>query len=50
MVEVHPKPEAAWSDGAQSLTFGEFDKLMRSLKPYIEIWKESRLATAAASR
>ena len=50
MVEVHPKPEAAWSDGAQSLTFSEFDKLMRSLQPYIELWKESRLATAAAAR
>jgi 3-deoxy-7-phosphoheptulonate synthase len=50
MVEVHPRPEAAWSDGAQSLTFGEFDKLMRSLQPYVAIWKESRLAIAAASR
>jgi 3-deoxy-7-phosphoheptulonate synthase len=50
MVEVHPKPEAAWSDGAQSLTFSEFDKLMRSLQPYIEIWKESRVATVAATR
>jgi 3-deoxy-7-phosphoheptulonate synthase len=50
MVEVHPNPEAAWSDGAQSLTFGEFDKLVRSLQPYVELWSESRVATAAASR
>jgi 3-deoxy-7-phosphoheptulonate synthase len=50
MVEVHPKPESAWSDGAQSLTFAEFDKLMKSLDPYLEIWKESRLTTAAAPR
>jgi 3-deoxy-7-phosphoheptulonate synthase len=50
MVEVHPKPESAWSDGAQSLTFAEFDKLMKSLQPYIEIWKESRMQTATAAR
>lgn len=50
MVEVHPKPESAWSDGPQSLTFAEFDKLMKSLKPYVEIWKESRMTTAAATR
>ena len=49
MVEVHPKPESAWSDGAQSLTFGEFDKLMKSLQPYIEIWKESHLTAAATT-
>jgi 3-deoxy-7-phosphoheptulonate synthase len=50
MVEVHPKPESAWSDGAQSLTFAEFDKLMKSLQPYIELWKESRVQTAIAAR
>jgi 3-deoxy-7-phosphoheptulonate synthase len=50
MVEVHPKPESAWSDGAQSLTFAEFDKLMKSLQPYIELWKESRVQTATAAR
>jgi 3-deoxy-7-phosphoheptulonate synthase len=50
MVEVHPKPESAWSDGAQSLTFAEFDKLMKSLQPYIELWKESRMQTATAAR
>jgi len=50
MVEVHPKPESAWSDGAQSLTFAEFDKLMVSLQPYIEIWKQSRMAASVVSR
>jgi 3-deoxy-7-phosphoheptulonate synthase len=50
MVEVHPKPESAWSDGAQSLTFAEFDKLMKSLQPYFELWKESRVQTATAAR
>ena len=42
MVEVHPEPEKAWSDGAQSLTFAEFEKMMNELKPYIELWKQDR--------
>jgi 3-deoxy-7-phosphoheptulonate synthase len=32
IVEVHPHPEAAWSDGAQSLTPPEFEELMRQLR------------------
>ena len=32
MVEVHPNPDAALSDGAQSLTFENFDRLMRQVK------------------
>jgi 3-deoxy-7-phosphoheptulonate synthase len=51
IVEVHPAPEKAISDGAQSLDLLQFDKLMRDLKPYIQLWQESRgaeLATAAA--
>ena len=31
IVEVHPHPEDALSDGAQSLGFGEFDRLMAQL-------------------
>lgn len=31
MVEVHPKPEEALSDGAQSLTFDNFDITMKQL-------------------
>ncbi len=31
MVEVHPNPDHALSDGPQSLTFENFDSLMRSL-------------------
>ncbi len=34
MVEVHPCPECAMSDGPQSLTFEAFDQMMRELKPY----------------
>ncbi|MCP2520630.1 3-deoxy-7-phosphoheptulonate synthase [Candidatus Aminicenantes bacterium AC-335-A11] len=32
LVEVHPCPEKALSDGAQSLTFNEFKKLMDEIK------------------
>jgi 3-deoxy-7-phosphoheptulonate synthase len=42
MVEVHPEPEKAWSDGAQSLTFAEFEKMMDELQPYLELWKKER--------
>ncbi len=31
IIEVHPKPEEAFSDGAQSLTPDDFDKLMKEL-------------------
>lgn len=34
IVEVHPCPSCALSDGPQSLTFEQFDQLMTSLKPY----------------
>jgi 3-deoxy-7-phosphoheptulonate synthase len=33
MIEVHPKPEEALSDGAQSLTFKKFQDLMEKLRP-----------------
>jgi 3-deoxy-7-phosphoheptulonate synthase len=35
IVEVHPTPEKAWSDGEQSLNFAEFDEMMASLEPYV---------------
>ena len=35
IVEVHPDPEKAWSDGEQSLSFDEFAETMVSLEPYI---------------
>ena len=31
IVEVHPRPDEAWSDGAQSLTFTGFDQMMNEL-------------------
>ncbi|MBI3679956.1 MAG: 3-deoxy-7-phosphoheptulonate synthase [Acidobacteria bacterium] len=48
LVEVHPCPEKAVSDGAQSLHIEEFECMMRELKGYIRLWKESRVAEAAA--
>lgn len=36
LVEVHPDPESAWSDGDQSLDFGEFERLMGQLVPFAE--------------
>jgi 3-deoxy-7-phosphoheptulonate synthase len=36
MVEVHPDPSKAWSDGAQSLTLERFGTMMRELRPVAE--------------
>jgi 3-deoxy-7-phosphoheptulonate synthase len=51
IVEVHPAPEKAISDGAQSLDLPQFEKMMQDLQPYIELWEASRksetIATAA---
>ncbi|KAA6456895.1 3-deoxy-7-phosphoheptulonate synthase [Acidobacteria bacterium AB60] len=35
LVEVHPSPDDAWSDGDQTLSFADFDEMMVSLKPYV---------------
>ena len=37
MIEVHPCPERALSDGPQSLTFSNFDGLMAELEPYAKL-------------
>ena len=37
MIEVHPCPERALSDGPQSLTFDAFEQLTAKLKPYAEL-------------
>jgi 3-deoxy-7-phosphoheptulonate synthase len=36
MVEVHPRPEEAYSDGAQSLKPERFRELMEKLAPYLQ--------------
>jgi 3-deoxy-7-phosphoheptulonate synthase len=48
LIEVHPFPERAASDGAQSLQFDQFRALMKDLRPYIELWKSSRVPASAA--
>jgi len=35
LIEVHPNPAEAWSDGAQQVTLDGFAKLMKDLKPFI---------------
>jgi 3-deoxy-7-phosphoheptulonate synthase len=37
LVEVHPFPERALSDGGQSLTPAQFRSMMRELAPYVEL-------------
>src|SRR5215469_616190 len=49
IVEAHPAPEKAISDGAQSLELGQFAKMMEELRPYIELWKASRRRELAAA-
>ncbi len=49
IVEVHPDPEKAVSDGAQSLTLPQFAAMMRELAPYIALWKEARAAIPAVA-
>jgi 3-deoxy-7-phosphoheptulonate synthase len=49
IVEAHPQPEKAVSDGAQSLTLDQFAAMMKDLQPYIELWKKSRVAELATA-
>jgi 3-deoxy-7-phosphoheptulonate synthase len=37
MVEVHPRPEEAYSDGAQSLKPKRFEQLVSELRPFLEL-------------
>jgi 3-deoxy-7-phosphoheptulonate synthase len=49
LVEVHPSPEKAISDGAQSLDLSQFRKMMLDLRPYLDLWKTARVTEAAAA-
>ena len=49
IVEVHPCPEKAVSDGAQSLTLEGFRRMMNDLEAYIRLWKETRAALTATA-
>jgi 3-deoxy-7-phosphoheptulonate synthase len=47
IVECHPCPEKAMSDGAQSLSTDQFAQMMRDLEPYVALWKKSRAESLA---
>ena len=52
IVEVHPYPEKAYSDGAQSLDLPGFRSMMQTLQGYLSLWREVRksaLETVPAS-
>lgn len=40
MIETHPDPTRALSDGPQSLTFLEFDTLCKELRPFIHLMQK----------
>ena len=48
IIEAHPAPEKAISDGAQSLELGQFARMMQDLQPYIALWKAERTRQLAA--
>jgi len=50
LVEVHPNPAKAWSDGEQSLDFAAFDEMMADLDPWLALRNlgASRRKTAQA--
>ena len=37
IVEVHPNPAKAWSDGGQSLDFAGFDDMMADIEPWLAL-------------
>jgi len=47
IVETHPQPEKAVSDGAQSLTLDQFAAMMNDIEPYVALWKKSRVGELA---
>jgi len=49
IVEVHPNPAKAVSDGAQSLDIPQFQRMMNELAPYVDLWKASRVTKAVAA-
>jgi 3-deoxy-7-phosphoheptulonate synthase len=48
IVEVHPQPEKAISDGAQSLNPTQWANMMQDLQPYIALWKQARVRETVA--
>ncbi|HEX7729285.1 MAG TPA: 3-deoxy-7-phosphoheptulonate synthase [Terracidiphilus sp.] len=50
IVEVHPHPDKAWSDGDQSLDFNGFDEMMESMAPYLALRTVAPVADRLAER
>jgi 3-deoxy-7-phosphoheptulonate synthase len=44
IVEIHPNPAKAVSDGAQSLDPALWSKMMHDLQPYLALWRQERAA------
>ena len=49
IIEAHPAPERAVSDGAQSLDLAQFAKMMEELQPYFALWQDARKKEAVAA-
>ena len=49
IIEAHPAPEKAISDGAQSLDLNQFARMMEELRPYIALWQASRQKEVVAA-
>jgi len=49
LVEVHPHPEDAISDGAQSLSIPEFERMMQDLHPFLRLWRDLRMASTGGA-
>jgi 3-deoxy-7-phosphoheptulonate synthase len=45
IVEVHPEPETALSDGGQSLSFEDFKLLMKEVSDLAELFKKQLITT-----
>jgi 3-deoxy-7-phosphoheptulonate synthase len=49
LIEVHPNPDKAWSDGDQSLDFAGFDAMMYALEPWLELRNHELVPRAQCS-
>ncbi len=49
ILEIHPNPAKAMSDGAQSLDPALWLQTMRDLAPYVELWRQSRMTAVGAA-
>ncbi len=50
LIEVHPDPEVATSDGDQSLDFEQFDSVMSGLRPFVEAAGRTLAPVGAGAR